>query len=88
MLANDNLPEELGEFSDGIVVLSADPEHEGEGWERPGWDPDNPWDEPNALERARHYWPIAKERVGGGYASPAPRQRRCYLLLATSTDRR
>lgn len=41
------------------------------GLERRGWDPGDPWSDTEARERARHYWPIARQRVLGWIEAPS-----------------
>lgn len=47
---------------------------------RPGWDFENPWDDDEARQRARRYWPISRETVRGWLEDPGSVPR--YLLLA------
>lgn len=75
--SHDPLPE--AEHDDRIQHLSAD-FSPGSEFERPGWDPDNPWGDVSAQQRARRYWPIAQHRVQRWIADPGS----CpsHLLLA------
>lgn len=47
---------------------------------RPGWDPENPWDDDEARERARRYWRIGRDTVKGWLEDPGSAPQ--YLLLA------
>lgn len=74
----EGLPEELGPWRNQIKILGyGDPQDE---FPRPGWDPENPWDDGEARERGRRYWPIGRAKVRGWLKAPmsAPR----HLLLA------
>jgi len=74
----EGLPEELGRWRSQIKILGyGDPQDE---FPRPGWNPDNPWDDGEARERGRRYWPIGRGTVRGWLEAPASAPR--YLLLA------
>lgn len=62
-----------------VQILDAD-YAPGTEFERPGWDPDDPWDDLSAQLRGRRYWPIAQDRVRAWLEDPAS----CpsHLLLA------
>lgn len=42
----------------------------GPEFERRGWDPNDPWDDGEARERARRYWPLGDKNVLGWFESP------------------
>jgi hypothetical protein len=46
---------------DGVVVMRAVREKRP----RRAWDPMRPWDDQEAADRARHYWPFGKETIMG-----------------------
>ena len=46
-------------FSGGVVVRAGEVVESG----RRGWDPDDPWTDGEARERARHYWPVSVSTV-------------------------
>ncbi len=74
----EGLPEELDPWRNQIKVLGyGDPRDE---FPRPGWNPDDPWDDDEARERGRRYWPIGHDTVRGWLENPGSAPR--YLLLA------
>lgn len=50
---------------------------------RPGWDPDKPWDDPDARERGRRYSQFGIDRVAGWLHNPDTMPR--HLLLGVPT---
>jgi hypothetical protein len=77
-ILGEGLPEELGPWRNQIKILGdGDPQDE---FPRPGWNSDNPWDDNEARERGRRYWPIGRDTVRGWLEAPASAPR--YLLLA------
>jgi hypothetical protein len=74
----EDLPEGLGQWQNRIKILGhSDPQST---FVRPGWDPDNPWDDDEARERGRRYWPIGRETIRSWLEAPSSAPR--HLLLA------
>ena len=74
----EGLPEELRPWRNQIKILGyGDPQDE---FPRPGWNHDDPWDDDEARERGRRYWPIGRDTVRNWLEAPASAPR--YLLLA------
>ncbi|WP_280451655.1 GIY-YIG nuclease family protein [Nocardia cyriacigeorgica] len=74
------LPTQVQEFADRIKLL----EFTGEDpITRRGWDPDDPWDDLDARERARRYWQFGIDRVAGWLRNPDSMP--THLLLAIPT---
>lgn len=77
-MLGEGLPEELGPWRSRIKILGyGDPQDE---FPRLGWNPDDLWDDDEARERGRRYWPIGRDTVRGWLEAPASAPR--HLLLA------
>jgi hypothetical protein len=77
-IRNSSLPAALAGHEDRIVaieLLYEDPD----STVRRGWDPFDPWTDPEARARARRYWPIAAARVAGWLRDPDTVPRRLLL---------
>lgn len=76
----ESLPYQLQEFAASINLLEVTddpPTH------RRGWDPDDPWDDVDARERARRYWRFGRDRVADWMRDPKLLPK--HLLMGVET---
>lgn len=79
-LLRDPLPPTLTDLTGRITPLQV---IDGLETTRPGWDPDEPWDDADARERGRRYWQFGIDRVAGWLHAPETMPR--HLLLGVPT---
>ncbi|MGB7234560.1 MAG: GIY-YIG nuclease family protein [Rhodococcus sp. (in: high G+C Gram-positive bacteria)] len=83
VLDAQNLPSTLTPWRDQITVLSHGFDNPSEQFDRPGWDPNNPWSDIQARERASRYWQLGVDRVSGWLRDPSTAPK--VLLLGIPT---
>jgi hypothetical protein len=78
LVRNASLPAALAGLDDRVVAIELLDE-DSDSAVRRGWDPLDPWTDPEARARARRYWPIAAGRVANWLRDPDTMPQRLLL---------
>jgi hypothetical protein len=80
----EGLREDLNPWRKRIKVLGRGAQRDE--FSRPGWDLENPWDDDEARERARRYWPIGRDTVRSWLEDPESMPRHLLLAIPSGAD--